>query len=91
MKKARVVAVCTVGLVLALLLGGLPSVDQTHSAVTPDASVVYAAQDGPNVVLPYSNEAQEGSYWITDVGRCRVRVTICWGDLCVTVEFEWDC
>jgi hypothetical protein len=41
MKK---LAVCTVGVVLALLLGGLSSVDQIHSAVGTGASVVYAAQ-----------------------------------------------
>jgi hypothetical protein len=41
MKK---LAVCTVGVVVALLLGGLPSVDQIHSAVGTDAGVVYAAQ-----------------------------------------------
>lgn len=38
MKKARVVAVCTVGLVLALLLGG-SSVEQIHAAVRDIASI----------------------------------------------------
>jgi hypothetical protein len=42
MKKARVIAVCTVGLVLALLLGGLP-LDQIHPAAGTNASAVYAA------------------------------------------------
>nr|BAL59148.1 hypothetical protein HGMM_OP3C303 [Candidatus Acetothermum autotrophicum] len=47
MKKWRVVAVCTVGLVLALLLlGGVPSVDQVLSVTNTNAGVVYAAQNG---------------------------------------------
>jgi hypothetical protein len=40
--KARKLAVCTVGLMLALLLGELP-LDQIHPAVGTNASAVYAA------------------------------------------------
>lgn len=45
-RYCRSVAVCTVGLVLALLLGGLSGVDQIHSAVSTGAGTVYAAQSG---------------------------------------------
>ncbi len=39
MKWRKLVAVCTVGVVLALLLGGLPSADQIHSAVVTSSSI----------------------------------------------------
>ncbi len=73
----RKLAVCTVGLVLALLLGGLPNnVDQIHSAVNTDASVVYAAQSGtaacPEIGTSTPGVVTEGCRFYF---RCRVIIT----------------
>ena len=92
MKKARVVAVCTVGLVLALLLGGLPYVDQIHSAVNTDASVVYAAQSGaapacPEVgSMPISGVVTEKC---TFTASCKPKVKISpGGEISIEIECE---
>lgn len=46
MKKARVIAVCTVGLVLALLLGG-SGVDKAAVAIVKDSTFIQAASPQP--------------------------------------------
>jgi hypothetical protein len=65
MKK---LAVCTVGVVLALLLGGLSSVDQIHSAVGTGASVVYAAQ---SATAPACLEIGTSTPGVVTEWRCR--------------------
>ena len=77
MRKARVVAVCTVGLVLALLLlGGVPSADQVLSVTNTNAGVVYAAQ---NEIVPACLEIGTSTPGVvTEMAPCRfyVRCTV---------------
>lgn len=68
--KWRKLAVCTVGMVLALLLGGLSSVDQIHSAVGTNQGTVYAAEAGVIPACFNSNGAQSGNYSLD--GGCRI-------------------
>jgi hypothetical protein len=85
MKK---LAVCTVGVVLALLLGGLSSVDQIHSAVGTGASVVYAAQSATAPAcladIPISGVVSEKC---TFKASCKPRIVISPGGE-VTIEIE---
>lgn len=95
MKKARVVAICTVGLVLVLLLGGLPYVDQIHSAVDTNQGTAYAAEA---VAIPAcfnsNNGAQNGNYSLD--GGCRFGCRIYIhptpdGGIEAGIECWWEC
>jgi hypothetical protein len=87
MKK---LAVCTVGVVVALLLGGLSSVDQIHSAVGTGASVVYAAQ---SATAPACLEIGSTPSVVAEGCRLYVRCRIFFGEGEIGIECEigWDC
>lgn len=93
MKWRKLVAVCTVGVVLALLLGGLPSADQIHSAVSTDPSTVYAAQGGTAPACPEIGTSTSG---VVTEGPCRFyfrcKVTISpGGEIEISCEIGIEC
>jgi len=92
--NGRRLAVCTVGVVLALLLGGLSSVDQIHSAVGTDVGVVYAAQ---SVTAPACLEIGSTPSVVAEgPGRgCRLyircRIFFGEGEIGIECDIGWEC